>query len=638
MLLFLFYLNRKWVSKAASNTFLEFLVHQWFRYGSIMGIVIFVTIQLGIYDLLNCIIILLFIIAIDFVGFKNLKNLQNYLDSKIKELIHKVLKRIERNKSVSSWFTLKKNKTIQKDSLFLFLLIAVLVTITFISRFYFFRYDLYTLSNSWISDLEKVLRFDNQHWFSYDNSVSGNLAFVNFYSKITDVSPEIALQSMGILESVLIGVLLFWMIQKITLSQYFAPIVATLSFSIFYTVLPVNINFLLQSKATFLALTFAFPAMVFLLKPNLLKLKKWNYFFSFLCVFILIGLIDLFTLYILMPPFLLIAILFAQKSTSNLFWLGLAAYCFSVVLLLGIYALVCLRLEIDLKMFLHTNLLSVNYYTYIPQLILPLERLLSYYLISAFIGIVMIMKFIVYNKEDWKAACTFLFYFVSLIFLGLIKNPWIDLDLIIQSLPAFIPILIGINTAIILRIFKPLLVKLFRFHKYAIAILVLGVPFLAIHYQKKSITQFALANQIPQQLMNAYDAITNTYFSYSYAVVNDHTTQVISENKHFFMNYTVFINDYLKQDSIYFKNNKNPKFFKKNPQNVIPKSVLVFVFSSKESNAYNQNDTLSLILMNRLQLLQKRGRKVELFYKNENFKIYEIVNESKSSKISDLIF
>ena len=153
------------------------------------------------------------------------------------------------------------------------------------------------------------------------------------------------------------------------------------------------------------------------------------------------------------------------------------AYGFSVIIILGIYTLACSYHQIDFSMFLHTNLLSVNSYTYIPQLILPLNNLINYYLFSASIGILFLLKFLFYNKEDWKAALAFLIYFISLISLGQLKNPWIDPDLIIQSLPVFYPIVIGINAAIIFRIFSPLLIKLEQFNTYAIGILVIGILF-----------------------------------------------------------------------------------------------------------------------------------------------------------------
>ena len=629
LVLLLFYLNRKWVNQSNSSDFVAFITFQWFHYGSITGLVIFATIMMGIYNLINCILILLTIITIDSIGFRNFKNLKSVVKIKVKSILHQLLKGIENKQPLFSYLGFTNKSEVQTNSYFLFFLIVVWTVITFISRYNFFKYDLYSLSTVWISDLEKVIDFDSQNWFSEEINEMGHLAFVNFYAKITDVSPEIALQSMGIVVSVLITIILFWLIRTITTSKFLGPLIAAFSFALLYTITPVNIDFLLQSKATYLAMTFAIPAMAFLIKPSLLRLNGLNFFFSFLVVFVLIGLIDLFTLYVLIPPFLIISGFLTTKETFKYYWVIIVAFCLAALLILGIYALVCFYFQTDFKIFLHTHFLSVNNYTYIPQLVIPINRLIAFYLLGAGIGIVVLLKFTFYNKENWKGAIAFLIYFICLIFLALLKNPWIDFDLIVQSLPVFIPIVIGINAAIITRLFRPWLVTLTHLKKYAIILLVFAIPFFTIYYQRNSISKFGIADELPIQILDAYDQISTTYYPYSYAVVNTNTMQILSKKKHFFMNYSFFLKDYLKQDAIYFKYKQHPLFFKNYPQYVIPKSVLLFVFN-KES--------VSKQLITKLNVLKKRGRTVQLFYKNENFKVYEIVNEPKSSKISDLIF
>jgi uncharacterized membrane protein len=57
-----------------------------------------------------------------------------------------------------------------------------------------------------------------------------------------------------------------------------------------------------------MALTFALPAFVFYLSPNLLKVTRISYFIGFLFCFLTIGLTDLFTYCILLPPFFIIGI------------------------------------------------------------------------------------------------------------------------------------------------------------------------------------------------------------------------------------------------------------------------------------------------------------------------------------------
>jgi len=638
LLLFLFYLNRKLVNTSESNNFLEFLVLQWFKYGSIIAIIIFVTVQLSIYDLLNCILILLAVIAIDYIGIRNLRNFREYFDNTAKKNIHKLLKHVELKRPIFSWLGFKKKATASGNSYFIISLIIMLAAITFGSRFYFFKYDLYTLSNGWIADLEKVIDFDSQIWFLKETAVAGDLIFVNFYAKIADVSPEIALQSMGILESTLISILLFWVIRKITPSRSLAPIIAALSFALAYTLTPVNIYFLLQNKPIFLGLAFGLPTMVFLLRPGLLKFKKTNYFFSMLFVFITIGLIDLFTLLILFPPFLFFAAIFTRRKSRKYFWIGALGYLAALATLLAIYGLICLYFESDLGIFLHSNLLSVSSYTYIPQLLVSFTKLQDYYQISTFVGMILLLFFILYRKENWSASFAFLLYFNFLILLGHVQSSWIDPDLLNQALSVFMPIVAGINAAIIINLLKPVFSKMEMLNKFAVAILLGGILFCAVYYQKDTIEKLEAADTTPKQVLDAYDKISTTYFPFSYEVVNDDATQVISTNKHFFMNYSDFLYDYPRQDSIYFKNIGNPKFFKNNPQYVLPKSVLLFVFSPEEAEMYGENGDISSKLMDQLKMLKKRGRKIELFYNNDDVKVYEIINEADESKISDLIY
>jgi hypothetical protein len=207
-----------------------------------------------------------------------------------------------------------------------------------------------------------------------------------------------------------------------------------------------------------------------------------------------------------------------------------------------------------------------------------------------------------------------------------------------QSLSVFMPVVVGITIAAFVRIVIPISIRFERLNPVAVAAVIAGMLYAAVYYQKDTISGLTAADTTPKQVLDAYDRITSTYFPYSYAVVNENTAQVISTNKHFFMNYSDFLYEYPKQDSIYFKNIKNPKFFKKNPQHVIPKSVLLFIIKSENKEMYGEEGDISALLMDQLAMLSKRGRQVKLFYDNKNVKVYEIVNEPEASRIPDLIF
>ena len=292
LLLFLFYLNRRFINTSESNNFLEFLVHQWFKYGSIIGIMLFVTVQLSIYDFLECMIILLLIISVDIIGFNNILNFRDYFERFSKKYILKILKYIDNKESPLALIALKNKDSNRGNGYFIFFIVTIIAAAAFGSRYYLFKYDLYSLSGSWLIDLQKVTDFDSQIWFLNEIAVGGELAFTNFYSKIADVSPEIALQSIAILESTLLSILLFWAVRKITPSKTIAPMLAALSFALAFTLMPINIYFLLEHKPIYMGMAFGLPVMIFLLRPTLLKFRQLNYFFSIILAFTTIGLID----------------------------------------------------------------------------------------------------------------------------------------------------------------------------------------------------------------------------------------------------------------------------------------------------------------------------------------------------------
>lgn len=640
ILLFFYYLNRKFVNRSESNNIIEFIAHHWFRYGSIVAIMLFVTVQLSIYNLFNCLIILTLIVTADLIGMKNLSRFRDYVNEKLDSGLFALLKSIELRQPKFAWLKITRSKSSRIRGYYIFTLIAILAVITFGSRYYFIKYDMYSLSGVWLTDLEKVKDFDFQVWFLNDTSASGDYAFANFYSKLVDVSPEIALQSMALLESTLIGALMFWLIRKCTPSKVIAPIVASMSFALAYVLTPVNIYFLLQSKPLFLALTFGLPVMVYLLKPGLLKFRKFNYFFAMLLAFIAIGLMDLFTLVILFPPFLVLAAIFTRRKSKKYFKLGVLAYLAACLVLLISYAIICIFIHADLEMFIHNSLVSISSYTYIPQLIIPFDVLIGYCQIASIVFIAIILIYMVFLKEkNWNAALAFLIYFNVIVLISSFKeSPWIDSDLVNETLSVFMHIVGGIGVAVVVRLFKSISLKTSQYSPVTAVVVICSLLFVAVYYQKDVIGKLDQIDTTPKQVLDAYDKISTTFFPYSYAVVNDQSTQAISTNKHFFMNYTDFIYEYPKQDSIYFANIKDPMFLKKNPEYALPKSVLLFVFKGSTDDEYANDRDIAASLMEQLAMLKKRGRKVQLFYENRNVVVYEIVNEDGASKIRDLIF
>ena len=144
ILLFLFYLNRKFINVKNHVNFLDFIVKNWFRYGSVMVIVIFILVELNAYNLFNCFFVFTILMIMDVIGIANLKRPREYFNTKIKTSLLNLLRNIENKKSFWFWFSLDKNKKSQNsDNTFILLLTVLIGGITFFSRYYFIIYDNY---------------------------------------------------------------------------------------------------------------------------------------------------------------------------------------------------------------------------------------------------------------------------------------------------------------------------------------------------------------------------------------------------------------------------------------------------------------------------------------------------------------
>lgn len=640
LLLFLYYCNNKLIKRKQSHTLLQFIVNEWFKYGSLTIIILFLLVQFQIYSLINFMLILLFVILIDTIGFKNLKNPIKFFKEVSKVRFYEFVKNNENKKPLKEIIQLEKPKKLKDDRVFMFYMTLVLIVTAFLGRYYFYIYDSYLLSDLWITDLNKIILFDTNNWFGAAVSVEGELALSNLYSKLLDVSPEVGLQSLSIIEDVLLSLIIFWSIRKLTHSPIFASLIAFFGFVFLYTFSPIELHYLLQNQPVKMGLTLGIPGMVFIMRPDIIKFKNTNFFISFVICFFAIGLIDLFTLLILFPPFLTIALLFGNPNFKHFKLLALGAYLLGTFLVLSTYYIMCYYYQNDFLIFIQSSLISVTSFTYMPNLVIPFEQLLTYYQYLSLLSIVVLPYLIWFKKENWKAALVFVLYFNILVTLSFVNVEWIDEDLLRLALAAFIPITLGISIGVLLRLLNPIFQKSKK-HNYFIASTAAFFILIGIIYSQKNIVKgIKPSDKTTRIVLDAYDEISHNYFPLSYAVVNDNITQTISLNKHFFINYEDFLLDYLERDVMYHANKKKPNFLLKNPKYVIPKSVLVFVYkeNKEEVNYFSDQSELEPLLLENITTLKKRGREVNKIYENPTLDVYEIVNEPKSSRIDDLIY
>lgn len=640
LVLVLFYLNRKFVNYRKPENIFDFIANQWFKYGSILIILLFSLVQLRIYNLFNTLILLFLIIIIDYIGLKKIKSGLTFSSRKVRKKTFELIKNIELKKEWSYYLSTKTDKSTRNKRLWLMVLLFILGSITFFSRYYFTKYDVYALSNLWILELEQIVEFDKQNWFLNGVLPVGELAVVNFYGKISSISPEIALESMGIMESVLIGILIFWTISKVTKSKIIAPTVACLFFALCYVLSPINISYILQHKPMFLALSIAIPGMVFYLKPSLLKFNKRNYFYNFSFAFIAIGLVDMFTLLVMVLPFLLIGFIFSNKNSVSHKLIALKSFVLSLTILFIIYYTSCYLIGYDFQVFLKSSLIAASSYTYFPHLIASYNILMLYY-IAISLGLIVFLLVLTYGfKEDWHEAFVFLILFIFLILLSNVNNKWIDNSLIKQAIAVYIPIFIGICIGVILRITYPLYKKLDFLTSYFVVVIIIASFYFSYQFQAPEFKKLKESDTTARKILDAYENITDKFFPFSYSVVNDYSTHSISTNQHFFVNYEEFLATYLNKDLMYFKHRKKVKYLQSHPEIVLPKSVIIFLYKKKAEKIPSLADSYELYPKVKLQLdiLKSRGRTINVIYSNDIFDVYEIINEPNEARFKNLIF
>ena len=85
LVLVLFYLNRKFINYHKQENIFDFIANQWFKYGSLLTILLFVLVQLGIYNLFNTIVLFSLFIVIDYLGVRLIGKSLAFSSRKIKQ-------------------------------------------------------------------------------------------------------------------------------------------------------------------------------------------------------------------------------------------------------------------------------------------------------------------------------------------------------------------------------------------------------------------------------------------------------------------------------------------------------------------------------------------------------------------------
>ena len=85
-------------SRFKTQNLVDFIVTKWFKYGTILLVLVFIMIQLGVYNFLNLLFLLSLLLLLDYIGIKNIQRPKKYITHKLNIHALEVLKNIENKK------------------------------------------------------------------------------------------------------------------------------------------------------------------------------------------------------------------------------------------------------------------------------------------------------------------------------------------------------------------------------------------------------------------------------------------------------------------------------------------------------------------------------------------------------------
>lgn len=650
LVVFVFLLNRLVSLKSSNQTGVDYFIPRFVAFASFIILLAFILTQLNAYDSFTILTVLFLFIVFKFLNLNLKKPLGKQFRKIRTRMILYTVRNLEQHKDLISAINFKKGlsdtdtdqqQLNKKDYYWQLGLVISIGVLTYASRYYFFQFDTYALSDIWYQDFSKIKDLHEQKWLLNEGVLMGEYVLIQLYATLTDISDIIALQTFGLLENAVLGVVVFWTVSKMTNTKYVPGLFAAFVFMVFYAFLPLNINLMTQHKPTFLALSLALPAFVFICKPTTLRIKLNAYTTWMLLFFLGIAFIDVFTSLFIVPIFLISALVTMQSAKINYYWRALLAYGAAVGLFLAVYGLASYANGSDLWSFLQLNLFSFTAYTYVPQLLLPIEELVYYYQATAIICFLISLLLQLKFFKELKTV-TSLFIACSIVFtIPTLQIDIVDIDLLYQTISVFIPLFFGsvlylvyFGISKIIRPIKtPVVVRLL----VAIIPITLAYAF----FQQTALQNIPERNLTNEYVMEAYDALDSELLPFSFTVINTEMTSEVSKDNHYFNTYSYFNTNYEQADSIYVANRKNVSYLKENPDATLAKSTFVFVYHidarvNKTERRLIREEQLRAQEV--LDALQAKGRTVRTFFQKPLLTVYEIVNEPKATKINDLLF
>lgn len=503
-------------------------------------------------------------------------------------------------------------------------------------------------SRLWYFELDAVKSLSLQQYFEGFPTPKGMHSLINFFSTVTQVSPEMILHLIGGLISFFLAVIIFWMIQDITKQKYpAASLFGTMLYAIFPSLfLPVSMELESELSSLAISLSFALPTMLLFLR-NIRSGGKTPWFYIFMGI-IATGLTNIFILLMVLLPFMLFGLISIPRGQFFRYFGKTTLYLTGVFMLtLSPFIGYCLINDIALSTFFQDQLFNTQVFSFAPNLILPIQDLSVYYLLGGcFLLVVFIARYFIQKKKRLTDEIVFISFFILLSY---IYTPyfeyqyiWIDPDQLNIVYGIFISITAGLALYSIFLFMEWVIASFQKITPYLSPALVLIAAFSIFMIQGGFQRNRLLPQTLPNGFFEAYYRIVNERVPYTYATVGPELDRELSVNRHYFMTYQYFLNNYGAIDSLYQQYLTVPTEQRSEVQEVPPASIFIFVEkppygSIQQGILYNSQSVMRDIEQWLSSFREMEGRTLDVYHETDQTLIYEIVNREGESTINGVL-
>ena len=503
-------------------------------------------------------------------------------------------------------------------------------------------------SRGWYFELDHIKNIRLQEYFGELPIPKGMHSLVGMFSSLTQVGPELTLSLLGSLTSFLLTIIIFWLIREITKGKrQTAAIFGATIFAIFPTLLlPITLEAETGINSILLALCFALPT-AFIFIRNLRSIDKAPWFYVTMGIFAT-ALTDLFVLLVVLLPFLIYALLALPKKKLAINLLKVVSYLMLVfAICLSPYLIHSVLTGGDIATFFELQLLDTSIFSYFPFLITDLESLSSIYIyITAGLLVVFLILHFVQKKKYVGDELVFFTLFITIAFLYSTFNnfsvPFLDLDQLNAFYAILIAVIGGLAFYALFTVIEVLIGLKNKFVEYAQPTLLVLLVGSGLFLSGGVNTGTVLPQTLPNGFFEAYYQIINERLPNTYATVSPPIDDVLSKNRHFFMSYEFFLNNYSEIDSTYQEYLELPKEIRPDSANIPPASIFIFIqkppYNSIQQGILYQPEQLMIALSEWVINYSKLPNRDVIVYKETNDAIvYEIINRKEESYIGDIL-